>query len=102
MKSDNHDKINHPDHYTHQGTIECIEAIKSSMSPEEFLGAMKANVIKYLWRYRHKDGAVDLHKAFVYLHWLIEAYDEFDKNKVIVNLEKEKNTTQLSDRNEEY
>ena len=81
MKKD--DNVNHPNHYTHHGKIECIEAIKSSMSKEEFLGAMKANVIKYLWRYRHKDGAMDLHKAFVYLHWLIEAYNEFEEERKI-------------------
>jgi len=71
------DGINHPDHYTQNGSIECIAAIKASMPLEEFLGAMKANVIKYLWRYRDKNGPIDLRKAAVYLNWLIEAYDEF-------------------------
>ena len=29
------DNVNHPSHYT-QGNIECIEAIKAALTPEEF------------------------------------------------------------------
>lgn len=61
------DVVNHPSHYT-QGGIECIEAIKASMSKDEFLGYLKGNVIKYLWRYRLKGKSVeDLQKAQFYL-----------------------------------
>ena len=44
------DNINNPEHYT-TGDIECIDAIKASMSHEEYIGFLKGNVIKYLWRY---------------------------------------------------
>lgn len=37
------DNVNHPAHYT-QGGIECIEAIKASMTPEAFRGYLKGNV----------------------------------------------------------
>ena len=47
------DNINHPAHYT-QGTIECIDAIESSMTPEEFRGYLKGCQMKYIWRYQHK------------------------------------------------
>ena len=61
------DVVNHPPHYT-QGGVECIEAIKASMSKDEFLGYLKGNVIKYLWRYRLKGKASeDLKKAQFYL-----------------------------------
>jgi len=53
------DKIN-PDHY--KGDIECIDAIKASMSKEEFLGYLKGSVMKYLWRYKYKNGLEDLRK----------------------------------------
>lgn len=64
-----HDSVNSPDHY--QGAIECIEAIEASMSPEAFKGSLKANVIKYIWRYERKNGLEDLKKAKWYLERLI-------------------------------
>lgn len=65
------DNINHPAHYT-QGTIECIDAIESSMTPEEFRGYLKGCQIKYLWRYQHKGGMEDLKKCRWYLDRLIK------------------------------
>ena len=66
------DKVNHPSHYI-SGGIECIDAIRESMTPEEFQGYCKGNTIKYLWRWRQKGGIEDLEKADVYLRWLIES-----------------------------
>ena len=66
------DKVNHPSHYTNGG-IECIEAIKASMSPDGFQDYCKGNVLKYIWRWRQKGGVEDLEKADVYLRWLIES-----------------------------
>lgn len=60
------DKVNHPAHYT-QGRIECIEAIKEALTPEEFRGYCKGNAMKYEWRERHKNGTEDLKKAAWYL-----------------------------------
>lgn len=69
------DQVNHPDHYT-QGGIECIEAIKASMSEEAFRGYLKGNIIKYLWRYEHKGKAKqDLEKARWYQNKLIECLE---------------------------
>ena len=65
------DMVNHPSHYT-QSEIECIDAIKASMSKEEFAGYLKGNTIKYLWRYRLKGKAQeDLQKADCYLKRLL-------------------------------
>lgn len=61
--------VAHPGHYN-QGGIECIDAIKSCMSPEAFKGFLKGNIIKYIWRHEQKGGADDLAKAAVYLDWL--------------------------------
>jgi hypothetical protein len=41
------------------------------MSTEAFKGALKANVIKYVWRYEKKKGSEDLRKAQWYLERLI-------------------------------
>lgn len=71
-KAFEHDNVNHPSHYT-KGGIECIDAIKASMSYHEYHGYLKGNVIKYLWRYRLKGHAKeDLKKAQWYLSKLVE------------------------------
>lgn len=63
------DKIN-PNYY--KGNIECIEAIKASMTSEEYRGFLKGQVMKYTWRYREKGGVVDLQKAGWYLDKLVK------------------------------
>jgi hypothetical protein len=72
------DPIN-PDHYklNPQG-IEAIDAIEASMSPTEFQGAMKKDVMKYIWRYRYKGKPLeDLKKAKWYLERLIASVEEY-------------------------
>ena len=63
------DFVNRPPHY--QGSVECIDAIEASMSAEAFKGALKANVMKYVWRYETKGGVESLQKAQWYLNRLI-------------------------------
>ena len=63
------DNVEHPSHYC-KGGIECIDAIRASMTPEAFAGYCKGNVMKYLFRYEDKNGVEDLRKASVYLEWL--------------------------------
>jgi len=70
IKTPAEDKVNHPSHYT-QGGIECIEALKASMSTDEFRGYLKGCQMKYMWRYRLKNGVEDLKKARWYLNRLI-------------------------------
>jgi len=65
------EKPAHPAHYN-QGKIECIEAIKSALTPEEYRGFLKGNILKYVWRERHKGGIESLQKAQVYLGWLLD------------------------------
>lgn len=73
------DFVNHPPHY--QGSIECIEAIEASMSPEAFKGALKANVMKYIWRYEIKGGVESLQKAQWYLTRLIATVEAEEARK---------------------
>lgn len=66
------DSVNCPAHYN-QGGIECIDAIKASLTPEGFQAYLKASSMKYLWRYEHKNAAVeDLRKARWFLDRLIK------------------------------
>lgn len=61
------DMVNHPPHYT-QGDIECIDAIKAALTPDEFRGYCKGAAHKYIWRERHKGGDESLKKAVWYLN----------------------------------
>lgn len=63
------DAVNHPTHYT-TGDIECIDAIKSAV--KDFESYCIGNAIKYLWRYRHKNGIEDLRKADFYINRVID------------------------------
>ena len=66
------DMVNHPPHYT-KGCIECIDAIESALTKEEFKGYCKAAAIKYLWRLDHKGSAKEnAEKAIWYLQRLIK------------------------------
>jgi len=65
------DLINAPPHYT-QGEIECIDAIKAALTPEEFCGYCKGNAIKYIWRECHKGRKISLAKAAWYVNRLID------------------------------
>ena len=67
--TDKPDMVNHPPHYT-KGGIECIDAIKAALTPEEWAGYIKGNAIKYIWRCNHKGGDQDLAKARWYLERL--------------------------------
>ena len=64
--------VTNPTHYT-AGSIECIDAIKASMTKEQFDGFCKGNVLKYVWRYESKNGLEDLEKAEWYLDKLIKS-----------------------------
>ena len=65
------DTVKKPDHYT-VGGIETIDYIRAKMAPAEFQGYCRGNVLKYLSRAPHKNGAEDYRKAAVYLGWLID------------------------------
>lgn len=65
------DPVNHPSHYT-QGGIECIDAIKAALTPEEFRGFCKGNTLKYIWREKYKNGDQDLSKGIFYQNLLLK------------------------------
>jgi hypothetical protein len=72
------DKVTKPHHYaTKSGkypNLECINFIEAALTPEEYRGYCKGNVLKYSWRCDHKGATMDdLRKARKYLDWLIEA-----------------------------
>ena len=64
------DDVDSPFHYNNSN-IECIDAIEAASTKEEFEGYLRANVLKYVWRFRYKDKIKDLRKARWYLDKLI-------------------------------
>ena len=66
---DTEDMVNHPPHYNKYG-VECIDAIRAATG-EGFEYYLQGNVMKYLWRYRYKNGVEDLKKANWYLELMI-------------------------------
>lgn len=57
------DMVNQPPHYT-AGSIECIDALKAALTPDEFRGFLKGQVIKYIWRCGLKGATLeDVQKA---------------------------------------
>ena len=74
--ADDKDMVNSPSHYT-QGSIECIDAIEQVVKDLDGMEAMcTGNAIKYLWRWKHKNGVEDLKKAVWYLQRMIDNYKE--------------------------
>ena len=71
------DEVNHPEHYTHGGSVECIEAIESQLTPEEYRGYLRGNCAKYLWRCNMKGKTKqDLEKCQWYLNRLLMTFDD--------------------------
>lgn len=72
----NTEAVNHPDHYGGEDNpYEVIKVLEEWLTPEEFIGALKFNIHKYLARAGKKDGNQDFHKAA----WYAERLSEFTK-----------------------
>nr|DAH94433.1 MAG TPA: nucelotide kinase [Caudoviricetes sp.] len=70
------DNVNHPAHYT-AGGIECIDALAAATEGLRGIEAVcTANAIKYLWRWKRKNGVEDLQKARWYIDRLIKTLDK--------------------------
>lgn len=70
--------VNHPEHYN-QGGVECIDALAAATANLRGIEAFcTANAIKYLWRWKSKNGVEDLKKANWYIDYLIEREAESD------------------------
>lgn len=69
-----------PDYYK-KGAVECFDVIRimtSEMNGEESF--IVGCIIKYLWRYKHKDGIKDLEKAKTYVEELININNKTQEN----------------------
>jgi hypothetical protein len=68
------DTVNSPEHYK-VGGIEVIDYIKAKLTPEEFRGYLKGNVLKYSGRAGYKDDvAEDIGKMVWYANKLLDTH----------------------------
>lgn len=77
------DMVNHPDHYkTENGleVIDIIDAITSNMVGKE--AVYTAQVLRYVCRWKKKNGLEDLKKARWYLDRLISLVEPIDKIEI--------------------
>lgn len=67
------DPVECPAHYN-LGNVECIDAIESAICAYKnpTYAYLTGQVLKYIWRWPHKNGVEDLQKAKWYLDRLIE------------------------------
>ena len=68
------DMVNHPQHYNagKYEVIDIIESITNSMELTPFEGYCLGNALKYMARFKNKNGIEDLKKAIWYINKLIE------------------------------
>ena len=69
------DNVNSPNHY--QGKVECIDCIESATAGLNGIEAFcTGNAIKYLYRWKKKNGITDLKKAKWYIDKIISIEGE--------------------------
>ncbi len=61
------EEIKKPSRYNKKGKLECWDVIL-----DQEMNFLEGSVLKYLWRYKEKNGIHDLEKAKVYIDKIIE------------------------------
>lgn len=75
------DMVNHPDHYKTESGLETIDVIEAFTHGLDGIEAVcTANVIKYICRWKKKNGIEDLKKAEWYLKRLIRHMELVEAN----------------------
>ena len=93
----NKDMINHPDHYQSANGLEVIDVIKEFTSGLEGIEATDTgNILKYICRWKKKNGVEDLKKAKWYLEHLIDHVESTETTETIA-FDMEKNLKTLYD-----
>ena len=64
--------VDHPQHYGGaENPYEVIKVLQAWLTPEEYVGFLKGNALKYNARHRQKGGREDLRKAQWYQNELV-------------------------------
>ena len=79
MYESNDKMVSHPSHYQSESGLEVIDVIEAFTSDLNGIEATDTgNILKYMCRWKHKNGLQDLEKAQWYLTHLIEKIKEKD------------------------
>lgn len=70
MNVEDRDMVNSPAHYCGNTSLECIECMELILGTDAVVDFCLCNAIKYMWRYKNKNGDEDLDKAGWYLKWV--------------------------------
>ena len=83
------DMVNHPPHYeTSLPGVESIDIVEDfTKNLSGFEGFCEGNVLKYLCRWKYKNGLEDLKKAQWYMDKLVSTVEKSDKKTRIERLE---------------
>ena len=77
LKKPTNDMVNHPSHYKAKNGMEVIDVIEAfTANLNGYEASHTANVIKYICRWKEKNGLEDLKKAQWYLNRLIKNIEE--------------------------
>ena len=77
MYESNERMVSHPSHYQSESGLEVIDVIEAFTSDLNGIEATDTgNILKYMCRWKHKNGLQDLEKAQWYLTHLIEKIKE--------------------------
>lgn len=68
------DSVNRPKHYA-AGGIECIDAIRAQLSPEEWRGFLRGQIAKYNWRMTKKGAESEDAKKLAFYASLLAGVD---------------------------
>lgn len=80
MGTEHREQVNHPDHYQTETGLEVIDIIEAVTFDLKGVEAFNiGNVIKYICRYKKKNGLEDLKKAANYLDMTIKHIENLEK-----------------------
>lgn len=74
------DSVTEPPHYKNLA-IDTLELMSVNFSDEAYMGFLEGNVLKYVMRYKMKNGVQDLRKAQYYLDLLINRQEMQEENQ---------------------
>lgn len=73
------DNVNHPNHYQSESGLEVIDVIKAfTVGLEDYEAVATGNALKYLCRWKKKNGIEDLKKTVWYINDLIKYMEGHD------------------------
>lgn len=80
----NDNMVSHPSHYQSETGLEVIDVIEAFTFDLKGIEATDTgNIIKYICRWKNKNGLQDLKKAMWYLNHLIEHVERLDKENAL-------------------